>query len=108
MTMKVKKQGNSCKITFEGELTIYQVSEVHEKFRKYISTCDSFDIDLQHVTELDTSAVQILLAVKREAVKLGKNVTMTMHSEPVVEVFELLNIAHEFGDPIVLSSRETA
>jgi hypothetical protein len=39
---------------------------------------------------------------------LGKDVSMTMHSEPVVEVFELLNIAHEFGDPIVLSNRETA
>jgi anti-sigma B factor antagonist len=108
MTMKVKKQGNRCKVTFEGELSIYEAAEVYEKFRKYMSTCDSFDIDLQYVTEIDTSGVQILLAVKREAFKLGKDVSMTMHSEPVVEVFELLNIAHEFGDPIVLSNRETA
>jgi anti-sigma B factor antagonist len=108
MTMKVKKQGGGCKITIEGEMTIYQAAELHEKFKKQLAACDSIEVDLQLVTEIDTAGLQILLALKREANEAGKAVTMIMHSEPVVEVFELLNIVHEFGDPIVLSSRPTA
>lgn len=108
MTMKVKKQGKGCKITIEGEMTIYQAGELYEKFKKQLAACDSIEIDLQFITEMDTAGLQILLALKREANALGKTITMAMHSEPVIEVFELLNIAHEFGDPIVLSNRSTA
>ena len=105
MAMKVKKQGNGCIVRIEGDLTIYQAAEVHEKFKKHLATCKSIDIDLQFVTEIDTAGIQVLLAVKREAIAAGVPITMTMHSDPVVEVFDLINIAHEFGDPIVLSNR---
>ena len=84
-----------------------KAAEVHEKFTKQLVTCKFIDIDLQFVTEIDTAGIQVLLAVKREAMAAGVAITMTLHSEPVVEVFELMNIAHEFGDPIVLSSRTT-
>jgi len=67
----------------------------------------AIDIDLQNITEIDTAGVQVLLAIKREAAATGKYLSMAMHSEPVVEVFELMNIAHEFGDPIVLSNHVT-
>lgn len=108
MSIKVKKQGNICKITVEGEMTIYQASDLYEKFKKQLATCDSLEIDLQHITEMDTAGVQILLALKREANASGKTVSMIMHSEPVIEVFELISIVHEFGDPIVLSNRPNA
>jgi anti-sigma B factor antagonist len=107
MVMKIKKQGNGCKITIEGDLTIYQATEVYEKFKKQLAACKSIEIDLQYVTEIDTAGVQVLLAVKREAAVAEVPISMTLHSEPVVEVFELMNIAHEFGDPIVLSNRAT-
>lgn len=92
----------------EGDLTIYQANDVYEKFRKQFAVCEEIEIDLQFVSELDTAGVQILLSVKRQALEAGKQITMSMHSEPVIEVFELLNIAHEFGDPIVLSNRATS
>ena len=107
MAIKVKRHNGGCKITIEGELTIYQASDVYEKLRKQLAACNSIDIDLQCTTEIDTSGVQILMSLKREAKAEGKPVTLSMHSEPVVEVFELMNIANEFGDPIVLSNRAT-
>jgi anti-sigma B factor antagonist len=107
MVMKVKKQAGGCKLILEGDLTIYQATEIYEKFKKQLAACKSIDIDLQSVTEIDTAGVQVMLAVKRKATLAGIPVSMTMHSEPVVEVFELMNIAHEFGDPIVLSNRAT-
>ena len=106
--MKVKKQGAHCKITPEGEMTIYQAGVIHEKFKTQLAACESLEIDLRHVTEIDTAGLQLLLALKREAVAVGKGVTLTMHSEAVVDVFELLNVAHEFGDPMVLSKQATS
>lgn len=105
MVMKTRKQKGRCKISLEGELTIYQANELYEKFQKQLATCDALDINMQSVTEIDTAGVQILLALKREATKCNKSITISMHSTSVVEVFELMNIANEFGDPIVLSNR---
>lgn len=89
-------------------MTIYQAGEIHEKFKTQLAACESLEIDLRHVTEIDTAGLQLLLALKREAVAEGKSVTLTMHSEAVVDVFELLNVAHEFGDPLVLSKQATS
>jgi anti-sigma B factor antagonist len=107
MTIKVRRRKETCKITIEGDLTIYEANEAYEKFRKQLAVCKNIDIDLQSVTEIDTAGVQLLLGVKREAQAAGSIVSLSMHSDAVVEVFELLNIAHEFGDPIVISNRTT-
>lgn len=108
MTVKTRKQGDVCKISLEGDVTIYEAAQVYAKLQKQLaSACMSFEMDLHAVSELDTAGVQILLSFKREAMATGKNVSLSLHSESVVEVFELFNIAHEFGDPIVLSNRAT-
>lgn len=103
--MKVKKQGETCKVTLDGELTIYTAQAIQTKLGKQLAECRSLDLNLQGVTELDTAGVQVLIAAKRAAQQAGKVFSLCMHSDPVVEVFELMNIAHEFGDPIVLSER---
>ena len=108
MTMKSKKQNGICKISLAGELTIYQAGEVYEKLRKQFSSCECMEIDLHEITELDTAGVQILLSLKEAANVESKKISLSLHSEAVIEVFELLNIAHEFGDPIVLSHNGSA
>ena len=105
MSIKTRKTKKGCKVTIDGELTIYQAAEVCEKLKQQLEQCAAMEIDLQSITEIDTAGVQILLALKRDAVGMDKAVGIVMHSEPVVEAFELMNVAHEFGDPIVLSGR---
>lgn len=107
MTVKAKKHNGTCKVSLEGELTIYQASEVYEKLGKQLTACETLELDLHAVSELDTAGVQILLSLKQAATAEEKTMIMTLHSEAVVDVFELMNISHEFGDPIVLSHRAT-
>jgi anti-sigma B factor antagonist len=107
MTVKAKTHNGTCKLTLEGELTIYQAAEVYTKLGKQLAACAALELDLHAVTELDTAGVQILLALKQAATAEDKPLSLSQHSDAVVEVFELLNIGHEFGDPIVLSPRVT-
>lgn len=105
MNMKVRKQGETGKVTLDGELTIYTAQAIQAKLKKPLGECNSLELNLQGVTELDSAGVQVLIAAKRAARAAGKTLSLCQHSEAVVEVFELMNIAHEFGDPIVLSER---
>lgn len=103
--MNVRQKDGCCAIKIAGEMTIYQASELNSELQKLVAECHVVELDLQDVTELDTSGVQILLVAKRAASALKHKFTMKMHSSCVVEIFELLNISHEFGDPIVLSGK---
>ena len=53
--------------------------------------------------ELDTAGVQLLAWIKQEAKRRGKPLTLSAHSPAVVEVFDLLQVAGLFGDPILLA-----
>jgi anti-anti-sigma regulatory factor len=46
--------------------------------------------------------VQILLVLKREAQRLGKQLAFVNHSPAVREVLDLLNLVAELGDPLVI------
>ena len=105
--MKVRKLKTCTKIELQGELTIYQAQEVNAVLRENVADSRSLEINLQNVTEVDTAGIQLLLAAKRESERLGKKMSMVSHSNAVVEVLDLLNISHEFGDPIVLSSDQS-
>ena len=105
MAIKARKQRGCCKIALDGELTIYQAGELHEVVNKQLASCNCLDINMRSVTEIDTAAIQVLLALKRAALAAGKTITLRMHSDCVIEAFELMNVAHEFGDPVLISNR---
>ena len=101
--IQVDSKNGQCVIRIESEMTIYEAQDINTKLKQHIHACDKIELGLEGVTELDTAGVQILLMAKRSAEQSGKAFHITSHSDAVVQVFELLNIAHEFGDPIVIS-----
>jgi anti-anti-sigma factor len=86
----------------EGEMTIYQVSELKPALLDALAHSDEIELDLSAVSELDTSGVQLLMLMKREALATGKALKLSGHSAAVLEVFELLGLGGWFGDPQVL------
>ena len=86
----------------EGEMTIYQVNELKRALFEALALSDEIELDLSAVSELDTSGVQLLMLMKREAVAAGKALKLSGHSAAVLEVFELLGLGGWFGDPQVL------
>ncbi|MFT3736790.1 MAG: STAS domain-containing protein [Rhodocyclaceae bacterium] len=91
-------------LKLEGEITIYRAEEIRQALIAALETQRSIALDLSAVTELDTTGVQLLLAARRTAQTRGQALHLTNHSAAVVEVFETLDIAAQFDDPILLSA----
>jgi anti-sigma B factor antagonist len=103
ITAKKTKKGQ-CQLTIEGEMTIYHANEMKEEFLANLEKCKSMEMDLTAVSEIDTTGFQLLLQLKRECNKEGKEVLLTSHSPAVLEVIELYGMEEYFGDPLVLPS----
>ena len=90
-------------LVLEGELTIYRAQEIQQQLVAALAdNPPGLDIDLSAVTELDSAGVQLLMAAKRAALAAGLSLSLVGHSEPVLEVFGLFNVAAFFDDPLVV------
>lgn len=92
----------------EGEMTIYHTSTIKAALLDALAQSHEVELDLSAVSELDTSGVQLLMLMKREAVAAGKALQLSGHSPAVLEVFELLGLGRWFGDPQVLPADSQA
>ncbi|MDE2402000.1 MAG: STAS domain-containing protein [Burkholderiales bacterium] len=91
-------------LRIEGELTIYRAAELKAQLLEPLQGDAVLEVDLSHVSELDTCGVQLLMLAKRMAQAQGGEMHLSGHSAAVLEVFDLLDLAGHFGDPLVISS----
>ena len=92
-------------LRIEGELTIFRAMELKTEI---LSTPLPDEVNLAGVTEIDTAGVQLLMLAKRTALAQQHELHLVAHSPAVIEVFELLNVAGYFGDPLIMDSSEKA
>ena len=96
-------------IVLDGDITIYRAGELREQLVTALSQArGDLEIDLSSATELDSAGVQLLMAAKREAGTQGRALTLSGHSQAVVDVFELMDLAAFFGDPLVVGASSSA
>ncbi|MDH5600296.1 MAG: STAS domain-containing protein [Gammaproteobacteria bacterium] len=101
--IKVKKKRTGlCEVELDGELTIYEATDLKNELFKKMEKCKGVTINLSNVSEIDTSCFQILILAKRECDEGGIEFTMNSHSPAVLDVIETFNMGSFFGDPIVL------
>lgn len=91
-----KKKG-LCKIAADSDMSIYAAAANHESLVQFYADFDNFEVNLSAVEELDSSGIQLLLALKHSAEKDGKQVTLNSASSPVNEVMDVLNIKGQFN-----------
>jgi len=89
-------------VRVDGEISIYRAAELKQVLLTSLEQTQELELDLAAVTELDTAGVQILMLVKRQALATQRKLHLVAHSPAVLEVFELLNLAAHFGDPLVI------
>ncbi len=94
-------------LRIEGELTIYRAAELKHALLEPLAA-GSVELDLSAVTEIDSAGVQLLMLAKREASLHDCEFRLANHSAAVLEVFELLDLAGYFGDPIVMPAHNGA
>jgi anti-anti-sigma factor len=94
-----------CRLQVEGEFTIYNAQQIRDGLLAHLASGTGIEVDLGGVTEMDTAGFQLLLAAKREGARLGKAVRYLAHSQAVLEVIDLYDMAAQFGDPLLISAR---
>ena len=68
----ISMDSNEQEIILSGELTIHTIKELEKKLDKYLDkSFKNISLNLEKVSTLDTSGLQILLAFKKAAEKKG-------------------------------------
>lgn len=98
-------EGGACRCAIEGDMTIYTALELKDLLLAALAQCESVEIDLAGVGEIDSAGLQLLLMTKTEAKAQGKTLNLSGHSPAVLEILELCNLESFFGDPVLIRSR---
>ena len=85
-----------------GEFNIYSAAQLKDELLGLLANHPQLEIDLGAVDDFDSSGVQILLLLKREAQRQKRSLAFIQHSPAVREVLDLLNLVAELGDPLVI------
>ena len=101
--LRVEILNDRCRASIEGELTIYNALTIKESLMAILEDKPNLEIVLASVTEIDTAGVQILMLAKQEQLQRGHRLTLSHHSHPVLDAFELLNLVGWFNDPVVMT-----
>jgi anti-anti-sigma factor len=86
----------------EGEMTIYRAAELRDVLLTALKGRRSLEIDLADVSDIDSAGVQLLMMAKQAAQAQGAELRLVRHSPAVIEVFELMDLAGHFGDPLLV------
>ena len=75
MQIDMQQQGRHTRLQISGELTIYDAVALHRALLESLGACDSLELDLAAVTDLDAAGLQQLMLLRREARATGKPCT---------------------------------
>jgi anti-sigma B factor antagonist len=87
-------------LRIEGEMTIYRAEELCIGFKEALAAGGDIEVNLSEVTEMDSAGVQLLIATKKAAGALQRELRLVEHSPAVLEVFEMLNLNMHLGVPL--------
>lgn len=89
-------------LAIDGELTIYSAAQLCDALKTALAAASELEVNLAGVTEMDSAGVQLLMAAKKSALASQRTLRLVGHSPAVLEVFEMLDLAAHFGDPLLV------
>jgi anti-anti-sigma regulatory factor len=88
--MSVEEYGSL--VDLDATLTIQNVVKLHEKLKNVLALHDEIEINASDVSSIDTATLQLLVSLKKDAVKLQKKVDIIYPSPRFVESAKLLGL----------------
>lgn len=89
-------------LTLTQDLTIYHAAELKQPLLDALAASDNLELNLSQVAEIDTAGLQLLILLKAEAQRAGKQVHICAHSKAVRELIDFCNLGARFGDPLII------
>lgn len=93
----VSEETNDSQIDLDATLTIQNVVKLHEKLKNLLAVHDQIEINASDVSSIDTATLQLLVSLKKDAVKLQKKVTIIYPSPRFLESAQLLGLLDVLG-----------
>lgn len=91
----------------ESLLTIYEVGELKPKLLAWLKQpVERFEINLAGIKVIDAAGLQLLMLLKHECNEQRKALCLCNHSAAVLALFDQLNVAAFFGDPLILPAED--
>lgn len=94
----LEKNGESCVISPPQELIIKNIVDFTEALKSALEECSSITLNLSQVTDIDTTAIQALVALKNEALLKDIKVILSDMSLEVNEMLSLYNVKEFIHD----------
>ncbi|MFT6975430.1 MAG: anti-anti-sigma factor [Bermanella sp.] len=91
-----KRETDSCLLDAGADMTIYSAADNLTEINGYYPQFNHFELNLSAVEEIDSSGIQILLSLVKNAKKDGKQVVLSEISDAVIEIMDLLDIRSHF------------
>ena len=77
----------------KGDMTIYTAEELHQSLGDFLNNYKTFSVSLGSVEDIDTTGLQILLAMKAQAEAADGALVYKDPSESVQDMLQLFDIA---------------
>lgn len=84
-------------LVLEGELLIQRVAELKEELQKSLESVDDLLVNLAETTEIDLSAMQLLCAARRAAVRMNKELVLAGQLSKVGDSLRLAGFSGQGG-----------
>ncbi len=97
MNIQIEERDSGSVLVLKGALSIYQAAALREAFMGVLRDQSEIALDLEHVTEMDTSALQLLVALLQTAAGHGKLARIVSVGRVVGEVIRFCNLQDELG-----------
>jgi anti-anti-sigma factor len=94
--------GGVYRLAVDGDMTIYSALELKDQLLEPLTQCDSMELDLGAVSEIDSAGLQLMVLLKTEARESGKTLSITSHSPAVLDIMELCDLEGFFGDTVLI------
>ncbi|MEY3785993.1 MAG: hypothetical protein RLZ75_198 [Pseudomonadota bacterium] len=82
----------SSQVDLDATLTIQHVVKLHEQLKRCLAVHDQIEINASDVASIDTSTLQLLVSLKKDAVKLHKQIDIIYPSPRFIESAQLLGL----------------
>lgn len=96
------------RLNLDGNLTIYEAPAGKDSLMAALAGCQTLELDLSRVGEIDSAGFQLLVLAKQEAARQGKTLNLVAHSAAVREVLDFFNMVGFFGDPLLIPAEHRA
>lgn len=97
MQIQIEERDSGRVVVLKGEVNIYHAAALRDALLKELDSQNEIRLDLDQVSEVDTTTVQILVALLRTASAQGKLAHVVVAGRVLSDVVRLCNLQDELG-----------